>query len=41
MTSDGSKVLRELGSKPLEMNNSPSADITNLRIGLINVIQIL
>lgn len=41
MTSDSSKVFQELGSKPLERNNSPSADITNLWIGLINVLQIL
>ena len=41
MTSDGSRVLQELGSKPLEMKNSPSADITDLWIRLINVLQIL
>lgn len=41
MTSDSSKVFQELGSKALERNNSPSADITNLWIRLINVLQIL
>lgn len=41
MTTDSSKEFQELGSKPLERNNSPSADITNLGIGLINVLQIL